>query len=128
MKKFFIIIPILALVLVIIFSKAITNNQSNTIEISVSKENNNYWEYEIENNSILEFVRKYQIEKRSIQNNFTEKLKNETVEKYIFKASSPGITKITLKSKNINSQIEKEEIYEIKVDKKLRIKKTKINN
>ena len=127
MKKFFIIIPILAFILVVIVSKAITNNQSDTVEISVSKDDNYNWQYEIENNSILEFVRKYQIEKRTVQNS-VRTVKSETIEKYIFKATEPGTTKVTLKYKNVNSQTVKEEVYEIKVDKKLKIKKTKLKS
>lgn len=127
MKKFFIIIPILAFILVVIISKAITNNQSDTVEISVSKDDNYNWQYEIENNSILEFVRKYQIEKRTVQNS-VRTVKSETIEKYIFKATEPGTTKVTLKYKNVHSQTVKEEVYEIKVDKKLKIKKTKLKS
>lgn len=126
MKKFFIIIPILALVIVYILASAITNKQSNTVEISVTKDNDYSWSYEIENNSILEFVRKYQIEKRVIQNNIVGKVKDETIERYIFKATQPGTTKVILKYKNINNQTEKENVYNITVDKKLKIKSIKL--
>ena len=118
MKQYFLIIPIAFVAVVVIVSYAIMNSYKDTIEISViNNDDSNVWNYDIDDNKVIEFVRKYQTEK-SVQNN----IKNiEKTERYIFKGNKNGETTIKLQCINKDTgEVIEEKVYKIKVDKNLK--------
>lgn len=76
------------------------------------------WEYEIEDENIVKFVKKYTVEAN----------KNETLSggaisiNYVFKGNKKGVTTVTFKYRNVTTdKVEKEAVYKLKVDKYKRI-------
>ena len=76
------------------------------------------WEYEIEDENIVKFVKKYTIEPS----------KGEPIEggaisiNYVFKGNKKGVTTVTFRYRNITTnKVEKESVYKLKVDKHKRI-------
>lgn len=76
------------------------------------------WEYEIENENIVKFVKKYTIEV-----NKNEQLEGGALSvNYVFKGNKKGITTVTFRYRNITTnKVEKESVYKLKVDKYKRI-------
>lgn len=71
------------------------------------------WEYEIEDESIVKFVKSYVVE----DDNKNGKVGAPIYTNYVFKGLKKGTTTITFKFINItNNKVEKEEVNKVKVD------------
>ena len=97
------------------------NNSSKKIEISydISSGIPFRWEYEIEDNTIVELIKKETKGEKTKEPICGGKL---TI-KYIFKGIKEGKTKIIFKLVNFaDNYIDREEVYNISVDKNLNLK------
>lgn len=112
-------ILVIALVVVIIIFKGNNNKQ-----LALTYKTNGgvpfKWEYEIEDPSIIEFVKSYQIEN---QNKNSKIVGGAIKTNYVFKGLKPGKTTITFRYVSIvDGRISKEEINSVEVDQNNNIK------
>ena len=94
------------------------------IQLMGSNDDLYQWEYEIEDNDIVQFYKKEKIGDQDKKAN-----NGSAMEQYYFKALAPGKTKIKFIFRNAkNGSYDKIKYYDITVDKnlKLSIKKNKI--
>jgi len=116
-KKVLILIGIIVALLigVVIISLNIFDESSKILELTY-KQNAGIpykWEYKIEDESIVKFVKSYVVE----DDNKDGKVGAPIYTNYVFKGIKKGTTTITFKFINItNNKVEKEEVNKVKVD------------
>lgn len=116
-KKVLICIGIIFLVIIFVLLKIVFPNIKETKKLELTYKTNAgvpyEWVYEIEDNSIVEFV-----ETKETTSEENKKLLGPVYINYIFKGLKKGMTTITFKYKNIiNGFVEKEDKITVKVDK-----------
>ena len=116
-KKVLILIGIIVVLLIggVIISLNIFDESSKILELTY-KQNAGVpykWEYKIEDESIVKFVKSYVVE----DDNKDGKVGAPIYTNYVFKGIKKGTTTITFKFINItNNKVEKEEVNKVKVD------------
>ena len=116
-KKVLILIGITVVLLIggLIISLNIFDESSKILELTY-KQNAGIpykWEYKIEDESIVKFVKSYVVE----DDNKNGKVGAPIYTNYVFKGIKKGTTTITFKFINItNNKVEKEEVNKVKVD------------
>jgi len=116
-KKVLILIGIIVVLLIggVIISLNIFDESSKILELTY-KQNAGIpykWEYKIEDESIVKFVKSYVVE----DDNKDGKVGAPIYTNYVFKGIKKGTTTITFKFINItNNKVEKEEVNKVKVD------------
>ena len=117
MKKKTIIIIILLLVVFAVASFFLFWNNEYNKQIELTLKTNGgvpyKWEYEIEDESIVKYVKNYTLESdKDIDGGVV-------LINYVFEGVKPGKTKLTFKYVNItNNEVDKEQVYNLKVNNK----------
>ena len=115
MKVIPIIISTIVLIIICIFAYILTNQNSKQLELTykISAGIPYKWEYSIEDESVVGFVKSYVIK----DENKGGKVGAPIYTNYVFKGLKKGTTTITFKFINItNDNVESEEQHKIKVD------------
>lgn len=107
MQKKFLIATLIIVSLFVIFF-IFNRDESKIIEITVNDNNLCNWEYEINDNNVVEYVKKF---------SFTDDDTDEKFINFVFKGNMEGKTKVTLKCINKENELIDEKIYTMKVDK-----------
>ena len=124
MKKIILLLFIIGLILGLIAS-----NIDNPKELELTYQTNGgvpfKWEYEIEDETIVKFVKSYEIENKNVNGMVGAPISKN----YVFKGLKKGTTTVTFKYINItDGTISKEEKHTLKVDKNKKISLIAIPN
>ncbi len=120
MKNKVAIISIISICLIVVIALIVINpfgEKNKNIEITVNTNGGvpYKWVYEIEDESIVQYVKNYVVEENTDKN-----VEGGRVQiNYVFKGVKPGNTKVKLKYVSIvDGSVDKEESYNLKVDRR----------
>ena len=114
-KKIMVLIGIILFILVVVITILVFNSSSKTLELTYTTNGGvpYYWEYEIEDKSIVEFVKDYVVEDKNKGGLVGAPISTN----YVFKGLKKGKTKITFKYVSVvDGTVAKEEVTKVLVD------------
>ena len=115
-KKIIVLTGIILFILVLVITILVLNSSSKTLEHTYTTNGGvpYYWEYEIEDKSIVEFVKDYVVEDKNKGGLVGAPISTN----YVFKGLKKGKTKITFKYVSVvDGTVAKEEVTKVLVDK-----------